>query len=151
MSTPTEVLPTSSTAAVSSVTSNDLDQLFEKMKKYIAGSTTTSGVNIEELEARFSQSTKEVQEVRDQLGKSVSNITARVNTLADEIKAHNAKMSDDIQRQNIIILGMQQQFQYSLSDFSAKLQELYHHSSTTTLASPSASTSNQRQWGTGTK
>ncbi len=149
--TPTEVLPTSSTVAVSSVTSGDLDQLFEKMKAYVAGSTTTSGVNIEDLEARFSQSTKEVQEMRDQLSNSVSNITARVDTLADEIKASNAKMSDDIQRQNIIILGMQQQFQDSLSDFSAKLQELYHHSSTATIVSPSASTSNQRQWGTGTK
>ena len=78
-------------------------------------------------------------------------LTTRVDSLADDLQRHNSKLSDDIQRQNVIILGMQQQFQDSLSDFSAKLQELYHHSSTATIVSPSASTSNQRQWGTGTK
>jgi hypothetical protein len=149
--TTSDVLTTPSNVVASSVTSADLDHLFEKMKTYIAGSTDTSGVNIEELEARISQSTKEVQEVRDQLGKSVSSITARVNSLSDEIKTHNEKISADIQRQNVIILGMQQQFQDTLSDFSAKLQALYNHSGNTTNVPPFASTSNQGQWGAGNK
>jgi hypothetical protein len=148
----TSVTPTdNSKATVSSVTSADLDQLFEKMKQYIAGSTDTPGVNIEELEARFSQSAKEVQEVRDHLTNTVSNITARVETLSEEMKLQHAKISDDIQRQNVIILGMQKQFQESLSDFSSKLQDLYNNPGTTTSVSPSASTSDKRQWGTGTK
>jgi hypothetical protein len=145
---PTTDNPTdTSKATVSSVTSADLDQLFDKMKQYIAGSTTTTGVNLDELEARFSQSTKEVQEVRDQLSLTVSNIASRVDTLSDEIKAQNAKISDDIQRQNIIILGMQKQFQDSLKDFSAKLQDLYS-TKNTTIVSPLASTSTPGQWGT---
>ncbi len=88
--TTSDVSTAPSKPAVTSVTTADLDQLFEKMKKYIAGTSDTSGINIEELEARFSQSTKEVQEMRDQLSNSVSNITARVDNLSDEIKVHNA-------------------------------------------------------------
>ncbi len=43
---PTTDNPTdTSKATVSSVTSADLDQLFDKMKQYIAGSTATAGVN----------------------------------------------------------------------------------------------------------
>jgi hypothetical protein len=73
-----------------------------------------------------------------------------VDKLSDEIKLLNAKISDDIQHQNIIILGLQKEFQDSFSDFSMKLQELYKNTSSTTV-SPSASTSNQGQWGTRAK
>jgi hypothetical protein len=146
------VTPTdNSKATVSSVTSADLDQLFEKMKQYIAGSTDGPGVNIEELETRFSQSVKEVQEVRDNLTNTVSSITARVDTLSEEMKLQHAKISDDIQRQNVIILGMQKQFQDSLPDFSTKLQDLYNNQGIANSVSPSASTSDQRQWGTWSK
>ncbi len=90
---------------------------------------------------------KEVQEVRDQLSLTVSNIASRVDTLSDDMKAQNAKISDDIQCQNIIILGMQKQFQDSLSDFSTKLQDLYS-TKNNTIVSPLASTSTPGQWGT---
>jgi hypothetical protein len=134
-----------SKASVSSVTSADLDHLFEKMQKYVEGSADNNAVNIDKLEIRFSQSAQEVQSVRDQLSKTVSNITNRVEALSDELRTHNAKIADDIQHQNIIILGMQKQFQDSLSDFSTKLQILYNHAGTNpTTASPSASTSDQR-------
>jgi hypothetical protein len=80
-----------SKVTVSSVTSADMDQLFEKIKQYIADFNDTSGVKIEELEARFSQSTKEVQEVRDHLSLTVSSITARVDTLSEEMKTQHAQ------------------------------------------------------------
>jgi hypothetical protein len=45
------------------------------MKKYVAGNIDTSGLNIGDLEAKMSQSTKEVQEVQDQLSSTVANLT----------------------------------------------------------------------------
>jgi hypothetical protein len=136
----------SSKENVSSVTSADLDSLFEKMKKYIASNSDTSGINIEDLEAKMSQSTQEVQAVRDQLSHTVSSLTTRVDTLAEEVQKHNIKISDDIQRQNVIILGMQQQFQETMSDFSRKLQSIYNTSNNNPIfVSPTASTSKPRQ------
>jgi hypothetical protein len=64
-----------SKATVSSVTSADLDHLFEQMKQYIADTPNTSGINIEDLEAKMSASTKEVQLVRDQLSTMISSLT----------------------------------------------------------------------------
>ncbi len=143
--TPTDT----SKATVSSVTSADLDNLFDKMKKYVAGSTNTTGINIEELELRFSKSTQEIQAVREQLSTTVSSLTDRVEVLAAELKTQNAKLSDDIQRQNVVILGMQQQFQNSLADFSTKLQHLYSTAGDKpTTVTPSAPTRNQGPWGT---
>jgi hypothetical protein len=119
------------------------------MKKYVAGSTNTTGINIEELELRFSKSTQEIQAVREQLSTTVSSLTDRVEVLAAELKTQNAKLSDDIQRQNVVILGMQQQFQNSLADFSTKLQHLYSTAGDKpTTVTPSAPTRNQGPWGT---
>ncbi len=116
------------------------------MKKYVAGNIDTSGLNIGDLEAKMSQSTKEVQEVQDQLSSTVANLTTWVDSLAEELKRHNSKLSDDIQGQNIIILGMQQQFQDTMSDFSHKLQSMHKSaSSEPNFVSPSAFTSKPRQ------
>jgi septal ring factor EnvC (AmiA/AmiB activator) len=90
------------------VTSADLDQLFKQMKKYIADIPNTSGLNIEDLEAKMSASTKEVQNVRDQLSHTISSLTSRVDNLSEELKIHNDKLSNEIQRQNVINPGMQQ-------------------------------------------
>ncbi len=111
-------------ATISSVTSADLDQLYEKMKTYI-GTTTPSDINIDDLESWMAQSMKEIQEVHDQLAQTVSGITTLVDTLSADIKLHTDQMASEIKRQNIIILGMQKQFQDSILDFSTKLQELY--------------------------
>jgi hypothetical protein len=96
----------------------------------------------------MSNSTKEVQAVRDQLSHTVSNITAGVDTLFEELRMHNSRLSEGIQRQNVTILGMQRQFQESMTDFSSKLQELYNKSNTNdTSITHSASTSKPSQWG----
>ncbi len=68
-----------SKATVSSVTSADLDQLFEQMKQYVAKTPNTSGLNIEDLEAKMAASTKEVQSVREQLSHTISCLTSRVD------------------------------------------------------------------------
>lgn len=140
---PTEPSKTNS----SSVTTTDLDHLFEKMKAYVNEKSTNTGITIEELELKISNSTKEVQAARDQLSETVSSLTARVDTLSEELKLQNNKLSDEIGRQNVIILGMQQQFQESMSDFSSKLQELYKTSSNHNYRTTTASTSKPSQWG----
>jgi hypothetical protein len=75
-------------------------------------------------------------------------LTTPVDSLADDLQRHNSKLSDDIQHQNVIILGMQQQFQDTMSEFSQKLQSMYKvANSEPNYVSPSASTSKPRQWG----
>jgi FtsZ-binding cell division protein ZapB len=141
----------SSKATISSITSADLEQLYEKMKVYI-GTTTPSEINIDELETRMAKSTKEIQEVRDQLDNTVASITARVDTLSADIKLHTDQMASEIKRQNIIIIGMQQQFQDSMLDFSKKLQDIYNRSGTTIQSiPPTTTTSDQRRRGDGNK
>ncbi len=133
---------------ISTVTPADLDLLFEKMKTYVAGSSDISGINIEELENRMSLSTKEVQTVREQLSSAVSTLTTCGDNLTEEVHRHNTKLSDEIQRQNVIILGMQQQFQDTMSDFSHKLQAIYNTTNgNSVLVSPPASTSKPGQRG----
>ncbi len=99
----------------------------------------------------MSQSTKEVQAVRDHLSQTVESLTNRVDTLSEEQKNHNATLSDEIKCQNILILGMQTQFQETMTDFSTKLQAIYSTTNTnnpsTSFVSPSASTSKTRHWG----
>lgn len=137
-----------SKATVSPITFADLDNLYEKMKTYVGTAANNSGFNIDELESRMAQSTKEVKEVRDQLSLSVTSVTARVNTLSDDTKLHTEQMSSEIQCQNIIILGMQQQFQESMLDFSAKLQDLYNQPTHMLQPiTPMTTTSGQRRRG----
>ncbi len=94
----------------------------------------------------MSASTKEVQNVRDQLSHTISSLTSRVDNLSEELKIHNDKLSNEIQRQNVIIPGMQQQFQETMSDFTTKLQALYHATDKPPpTISPHASTSKPKQ------
>ncbi len=80
--------------------------------------------------------------MHDQLSHTISSLTSRVDTLLDELKLQNDKLSDEIRCQNIIILGMQTQFQDTMSYFASKLQALYNPPDTpTTTISPVASTS----------
>jgi hypothetical protein len=146
MDTTSATTTETSKATVSSVTSVDLDHLFEQMKQYVADTPSQSGINIEDLEAKMSASTNEVQLVRDQLSTTISGLTTCVDHLSEELKTHNDKLTNEIQRQNVIILGMQQQFQDTMSDFSTKLQQLYQ-ATDKPLVSPPASTSKPKQWG----
>jgi len=142
-----EVQTNSSKATISSITSADLDQLYEKMKKYV-GNTAPSDLNIEDLESRMATSSREILEMRNQLTESVTGITARVDLLSKDIKTHTTQMASEIQRQNIVILGMQQQFQDSISDFSKKLQEIYTRTgSAAQPITPTTTTRDQRRRG----
>jgi hypothetical protein len=145
---PTTPATDGSKETVSSVTSADLDNLFDKMKQYIAGNSNPIGINIDELEAKVSQSAHEVQTVREQLCRSVKDLGTRVDNLSEELKLNNSRLSEEIQRQNVIILGMQRQFQDTMTDFSNKLQEIYSISEKSSPSiSPTASTSKTRHWG----
>jgi hypothetical protein len=144
---PPETQTDSSKATISSITSADLDQLYEKMKKYV-GNTAPSDLNIVDLESRMATSLREIQETRNQLTESVTGITVRVDLLSEDIKTHITQMASEIQRQNIIILGMQQQFQDSISDFSKKLQEIYTRTGNAAQPiTPTTTTRDQRRRG----
>ncbi len=131
----------------SSATSTDLDLLFEKMKEYVARSSISTGITMDDLETKMSQSTTAVQAVCNQLSQSVSRLTARVDAISKELKSHQTKISTEMQCQNVIILGMQKQFQETMSDFSSKLQAIYTApENTANFVSPPASTSKQGHW-----
>jgi hypothetical protein len=137
-----------SKATVSTITFADFDQLFGKMKTYVADTPGNGGINIEELEAKIKKSSDEVQAARDHLSTTIFSISSRVDSLSEELKLQHSKLSDEIKRQNVIILGMQQQFQEGMADFSTKLKAIYTNQGDPALIiSSPASTSKPRQGG----
>ena len=87
---------TDQSKTIPAVTPTDLNNLFERMKAYVADQLPNTGISIEELESRISTSTQEIQAARDQLSTTVNSITARVDTLSDEMKLqHNKTIGGD--------------------------------------------------------
>ncbi len=56
-----------------------------------------------------------------------------------------SSLKEEINKQNIIILGMQREFQQHMADFTLQLRDMYTAQSQT-AATPPASTSMKRQW-----
>jgi hypothetical protein len=132
-----------------SITQTDLDNLYDQMKQFVSDHSH-GGIQTAELEDKISRSTQEIQSVRDQLQHTIQGISTKVTTLANDMVTQTAKLSEEIQRQNVIILGMQRQFQESFSDFAHKLQELYQDRQlppTNLNPSQVAATSKPRPWG----
>jgi hypothetical protein len=123
--------------SLSALTSSDIDQLYEKMKHNISkeyGDNPT--IKIDELERQVNISSQEIKLVKQTLDESVNTITARVDDL-----------TTTIHKQNTIILGMQKDFQETMSEFSSRLTAIYAQSSVQQPLTPAVSTRDQRRWG----
>jgi hypothetical protein len=152
--------PSTSTpsTSISSLTNEDINQLYERMKHHVdsnIGQSTT--LSTAELEKQVTQSNLEINAVKQQLQQTVQNITEQVAQLSAEINKQNVivtdqvtTLRDEINKQNIIVLGMQLEFQKHMADFSAQLQVIYTTQRQQT-ATPPASTSKNGQWGSNIK
>lgn len=125
------------TVSMSSLTSDDINELYEKMKHHITASHGENpSVRIEELEHQFQISTKEIHDLREHLDQQVSSIATRVDNLAA-----------DINKQNAIILAMQREFTTAMKDFSTRLQQFHAIPGVNATSTPGPSTSGHRHWG----
>jgi hypothetical protein len=129
--------PLTTTTSISSLTSNDIDCLYERMKHHICTDYGDKpSVNIEELENQVKLSSQEVKVVRQQLEETFQALSSRVDDIAMSIN-----------RQNVIILSMQKEFQMTMSEFSERLQLLYTTSNAHSNITPPTTTSAPRRWG----
>lgn len=152
--TKNSITPTS----ISSLTNEDINQLYDRMKHHLDPSLGQSiTLTAEELEQKISQSNLEIQEVKQQLQQTVQDLTGQVSNLAVEINRQNVlvtgqvdHLKGEISKQNVIILGIQKEFQQHMADISAQLREIYS-SQNQQHATPSASTSKTGQWGSNIK
>ncbi len=124
------------TVSMSSLTSDDINELYEKMKHHITASHGENpSVCIDELEQQFQISTKEIHDLRKHLDQQVGSIATRVDNLAADIKMQNA-----------IILAMQREFTTSMKDFSTCLQQFHAIPGITATSTPGPSTIGHRHW-----
>jgi predicted nucleic acid-binding Zn-ribbon protein len=119
-----------------------MDALFRRLQPFIASDVSSTGITIEELDERMKKSHEEVISIRDGLNSSITNLSSRLEN-----------MSNNMDRQNSIILGMEGQFRDTFSAFSDKIKELHDLiRQTSTSNTPSAaSTGKQVHWGGGIK
>ncbi len=124
------------TVSMSSLTSDDINELYEKMKYHI---TTSHGENpsvcIDELEQQFQISTKEIHDFREHLDQQVGSIATRVDNLAA-----------DINKENAIILAMQCEFTTAMKDLPLCIQQFHAIPGITASSTPGPSTSRHRHW-----
>jgi hypothetical protein len=91
-----------------------MDALFRHLQPYIASDASSTGITIEELDERMKKSHEEVISIRDGLNSSITNLSSRLEN-----------MSNNMDLQNSIILGMEGQFRDTFSAFSDKIKELH--------------------------
>ncbi len=136
VTTPSTPKPTIAHSTVSSLTTQDLDALFERMKPYIRSEASSSNITIEELEDKMKHSHAEVLSIHEGLNTSIQDLSLRLETI-----------SSRMERQNSIILGMENNFKDTLSDFSTKLKELHDYIKKTSTPTSMAPTSKNVHWG----
>lgn len=137
---PKEPTKVTTATTVSSLTSTDIDLLYDKMKHRISsdyGDHPT--VNIVDLETQVNSSSKEVKAIAKQLEGTFQTIS--VNLQQQNSRVDNLALSID--KQNVIILGMQKDFQDTMRVFSDQLQELYKNSNGAQSITPTSTTSMQ--------
>jgi len=101
--------------SVSTITDHDLDSLYQRLLPRLSTppSAHSSAVTAEELERHYAQCQLDISTIWSDLTSSLATIQSDV-----------AKVKSDMEKQNAIILGMQQEVTGALQDFARKLYDL---------------------------
>lgn len=103
-----------STGSISSLTSTELDQLYERLKHHIDKDTTTSqGISASEMEQHVKKSNQDIQIMRQYMNDSITQLSTRLD-----------QMHSDINKQNAVIVGIQREFQTSITDMTTQFTDL---------------------------
>jgi hypothetical protein len=143
ITTPTEEATSSpskltTTTTMSSLTSTDIDLLYEKMKHHISSDYGDSpAIKIEDLEIQVKNSSQEIKNITNQLEDTVKTMSLAMQQ--QNTRVDNLALSID--KQNVIILGMQKDFQETMKHFSEQIQALYEKPITDQTLTPTSTTS----------
>jgi len=102
---------------ISSLTDQDLDQLYERFKHRVENSDGTSpGITSEELEKLAQDSNTELQQVRDEMCTSVEDLAAHIDNINIAVK-----------KQNTVIAGLQITLETTSKDIKASVNGKSDH------------------------
>jgi hypothetical protein len=117
------------TASMSSITTNDLDQLYERLKHHIGDDATSQGSSVADLEKQVTQSSQDIQLLRQDMHQTVAQLSTRLD-----------QMHSDMCKQNSVIVGIQRDFQMTITDMTSQFKELKNLVASLIQHSPPAST-----------
>ena len=102
---------------ISSLTDQDLDQLYEQFKHRVKNSDGTSpGITSEEPPKRVQDSNTELQQVRDAMRMSVEDLAAPIDNINIAVK-----------KQNTVIAGLQITLEMTSKDIRASVDRKFDH------------------------
>jgi hypothetical protein len=97
--------------SISSLTDQDLDHLYERFKSRVETPGRTSpGISSEELEQRVQASNEEIQQVKEEMRKSV-----------DHLAAHIENINMAVKKQNTVIAGLQLSLESTSKEIKANV------------------------------
>jgi hypothetical protein len=111
MSVTSSQVTTSQTTAqqvtnISSLTDQDIDQLYERLKHHIdIVDDSSPGINTEDMERMVNESNNTILQVREEMRASV-----------EELKAEVASISAQVKKQNAVVVGVQKMVETTSQD-----------------------------------
>ncbi len=117
------------TASMSSITTRDLDQLYERLKHHIGDDATLQGFIVADLEKQITQSSQDIQLLCQDMHQTVAQLSACLD-----------QMHSDMCKQNSVIVGIQRDFQMTITDMTSQFKELKNVMASLIQPSPPAST-----------
>lgn len=120
---------TQQSSSISSLTDQDLDRLYDRLKHHVITDDAFPGISTEELERQVAESNLQINQVKE------------------EMRASVAELSNQVKKQNVVVLGVQRTLEATsaelktivndkVSDLAGQISEL--HSLVQTLLPPSA-------------
>jgi hypothetical protein len=114
---------------MSSITTSDLDQLYECLKHHIGDDAMLQGFSEADLEKQVTQSSQDIQLLRQDMHQTVAQLSTRLD-----------QMHSDMCKQNSVIVGIQRDFQMTITDMTSQFKELKNLVALLIQHSPPAST-----------
>jgi archaellum component FlaC len=97
---------TQQSSNISSLTDHDLEQLYERMKQHVVITDSESqGISTDELEKMVAESNNQIDQVREELRASVS------------------ELSTQVKKQNVVVLGVQRTLESTSSELKNIMNE----------------------------
>ncbi len=118
MSVTSSQVTTSQTTAqqvtnISSLTDQDIDQLYERLKHHIdIVDDSSPGINTEDMERMVNESNNTILQVREEMRASV-----------EELKAEVASISAQVKKQNAVVVGVQKMVETTSKDLKESVNK----------------------------
>jgi hypothetical protein len=104
---------TQTTSAPASLTDEDLDKLYERLKHHVnIEDGVTTGITTDDMERMVAVSNSQILQVREEMRTSVVELSAQIATVSESVK-----------RQNVCVVGVQKMLESSSADIKNIVNE----------------------------